>query len=110
SSRRDYLDLGPEHMPRSPDLIVGNPPFTVFESHVLRSLELLSDGGVLAFLLRLNCLSGIERSGFLWKNYPPAFVYPLDKRPHFLDGYRINKKGKRVKLGADSCEYGMFVW
>lgn len=92
------------------DIVIGNPPYSDAEAHVRQGLNFLTEDGALAFLLRLNFLGGIDRGDTLWRDCPPEFVYALDKRPNFVDGYRINKEGKRVKKGTDSCEYGIFVW
>lgn len=110
TSKRDYLTLTPERIGGRPDLIIGNPPYTFAEEHVRKSIELLADDGILAFLLRLNFLAGIERGGDLYQKYKPSVIYVLDKRPTFKTGYRVDKNGKRVKVTTDSCEYGVFVW
>lgn len=92
------------------DGLIGNPPFSLAEQHIRIGLEMLTDGGALAFLLRVNFLAGIERCAGLWTEHPPEYVYLLDKRPSFKEGYRINKKGKRVKVTTDSAEYAVLVF
>jgi hypothetical protein len=103
---RDFLD--PKPLPKRPNWVVGNPPFTIFiekgnrrtavssaEDHVRHALS-LSDN--VAFLLRLNFLGGDERSD-LWQAHPAKHVYVLSQRPSFTtDG------------STDSCEYALFVW
>lgn len=109
STEVDFLSATKQQF-RGIEAIIGNPPYFAAEAHVLRALQLLADDGVLAYLLPLNFLAGIGRTAGLWTDHPPEYVYTLDKRPQFLDGYRVNKKGKRVKKGTDSNEYGVFVW
>jgi len=92
------------------DLVIGNPPYSDAEAHVRKAITMIHDEGAVAFLLRVNFLAGIARTAGLWAEHPPDFVCPLDKRPQFVDGYRINKKGKKVKKGTDSCEYAVFIW
>lgn len=48
------------------DLCVGNPAFSLAEEFVRRGLELLRDGGLLAFLLRMNFVGGARgrQAGF----------------------------------------------
>jgi len=92
------------------DLVVGNPPYSEAEKHIRKALTMIHEDGFVAFLLRVNFLAGIERTAGLWAEHPHEFMGVLDKRPKFVDGYRINKKGKRVKKGTDSCEYAVFVW
>ena len=105
----DFLQIEQRNVPGI-QAIVGNPPFTFAEQHVRHAISLLAPGGALAFLLPVNFLSGIKRVGGLYREHPPEYVYVIDKRPQFVDGYRINKHGKRVKKGTDSNEYGVFVW
>lgn len=83
------------------DGIVGNPPFAEAEEHVRHAIRLLRADylSAVCFLLRLNFLSGIDRQRGLYKEHPPEVIYPLDKRPPFLENN-----------GTDSCEYGVFVW
>ncbi len=92
------------------DLVVGNPPYSEAEKHIRKALTMIHDDGVVAFLLRVNFLAGIVRTAGLWAEHPHEFMGVLDKRPQFVDGYRINNTGKRVKKGTDSCEYAVFVW
>ena len=92
------------------DLVVGNPPYSEAEKHVRKALTMIHEDGIVAFLLRVNFLAGIERTAGLWAEHPHEFMGVLDKRPKFVDGYRINKHNKKVKKGTDSCEYAVFVW
>jgi hypothetical protein len=105
----DFLAIDKQNVPGI-TAMVGNPPYSFAEQHVRHGLALLTPGGVLAFLLPLNFLASIRRVGGLYQEHPPEYVYTLDKRPKFVDGYRINKHGKRVKKGTDSNEYGVFVF
>ncbi len=92
------------------DLVIGNPPYSEAEKHVRKALTMIREDGVVAFLLRVNFLAGIERTAGLWAEHPHEFMGVLDKRPKFVDGWRINKHNKKVKKGTDSCEYAVFVW
>ena len=85
---------------RGYDLVIGNPPFSLAESHAMRGMQLLSKNGSLAFLLRLNFLGGIERQAGLWTLQWLRYVYVLDKRPGF----------RKVGSGTDMTEYGVFVF
>ncbi len=77
--------------------IVGNPPFSLAESHVRKALSLLGHGGSLAFLLRLAFLESRERIPF-WEARPAQAIYALAERPSFMGGR------------TDSSAYGVFVW
>jgi hypothetical protein len=93
----DYLTWQPPE--GRPSLIIGNPPFRLMEAFIDHSLEIVADGGVVAFLCRLNFLGGTNRFQRLWSQRPPSHVFVLPARPGFTaDG------------GADSIEYTVVVW
>lgn len=106
------------------DIIIGNPPFSRAEQHIRHALDLVDpETGVVAFLLRINLLGGIERAAGLWTDAPPSYVYVLDKRPSFRKSRSVlrNKKTgepiltKKGELryrtsSSDNSEYAMFVW
>lgn len=80
-----------------PDVVVGNPPYSVAAKHVEVALNTVRVGGAVAFLLRLAFLESEERTEF-WARFKPAVVVPLAHRPSFSGG------------GTDNCAYGLFVW
>ena len=79
------------------DVIAGNPPYTLAEPFVRRSLAWLREGGVLGMLLRLAFLESAKRVPF-WREHPAAEVNVLAERPSFTKG------------GTDSAAYGFFIW
>ena len=91
----DFLDPSVPHEPYA--LIVGNPPYATAEAHIRRALDLVADGGYVAFLLRLAMLESMQRVP-LWRDHPPLAVHVLSRRPSFTGG------------GTDSAAYGFFVW
>jgi hypothetical protein len=92
----DWIDYCRRTPPASA-LVVGNPPFRDAEAHVRAGLDWLDEGGVLAFLLRLNFLGSAARIPF-WRNHVPAEVIPIVPRPSFTG------------VGSDATEYALFVW
>ena len=80
------------------DLIISNPPFSLFESFVIRGLLDVREGGYVIFLLRLGASGGQKRAENFWKHYPPKSIYVHSKRPSFIKG------------GTDSAEYAHYVW
>lgn len=79
------------------NLIVGNPPFSLAQEFVARSLLLAAPvGGTVAMLLRLSFIASKKRRDFHRSH--PSDVYVLSSRPSFT--------GK----GTDSCDYAWFVW
>jgi hypothetical protein len=90
-------DFLTEQHPGYPDQhawIVGNPPFTGFERHVDRALELAPR---VAFLLRLAAMETAGRIS-CWKRWPLARVWALAERPSFTGGK------------TDNCAYGLFLF
>jgi hypothetical protein len=88
----DFVNIG-----RSVDLVVGNPPYRHALEHVEHALDLVREGGHVAFLLRLGFLESRRRAAF-WKAHPLKELHVLCERPSFTGG------------GTDSAAYGFFVW
>jgi hypothetical protein len=82
---------------RKPDLIIGNPPYSLAQSFIETSLRLLAPGGLLAFLLRINLLAGQCREEF-WQRHPLSRLVTCVERPSFNGN------------GSDATEYALFVW
>ena len=79
------------------DVIIGNPPYSLAQKFIDKSLELLAPGGRLIFLLRTNFLESQKRFEW-WQDKTPNGLYVLNKRPSFT--------GK----GTDATSYSWFIW
>lgn len=79
------------------DIIIGNPPYSNALEFVTKSLELLSDNGILIFLLRTAFLESKRRYDF-WQENPLNGLYTLSSRPSFT-GH-----------GTDATSYSWFIW
>ena len=79
------------------DVIIGNPPYSLAQEFIDKSLELLAPGGRLIFLLRTNFLESKKRFDW-WQDKTPNGLYVLSKRPSFT--------GK----GTDATSYSWFIW
>lgn len=79
------------------DVIIGNPPYSLAQEFIDKSLELLAPGGRLIFLLRTNFLESKKRFEW-WQDKTPNGLYVLSKRPSFT--------GK----GTDATSYSWFIW
>lgn len=88
----DFLTLDLSSLPLF-DFVVTNPPYSLAEEFVKRSL---SCAGTVCMLLRLGFLASRRRADFM-RAHPPD-VYVLSRRPSF--------SGR----GTDATEYGWFVW
>lgn len=80
------------------DMIVGNPPYKLALPFVEKSLELLGDGGLLLFLLRLAFLESQERYQW-WKAHPPKQVWICSRRPSFTNNGH-----------TDATAYALYLW
>jgi len=85
------------------ELIFGNPPYSLAEEFVRKSLELVDDGGYVFFLLRLAFLESKKRHFGLYADHPLRKVYVLTRRPSFFS----TKEGSKT---VDALAYGMFFW
>lgn len=86
-------------------LIVGNPPYSLAEEFIQKSLSLVQDDGYIFFLLRLDFLASQKRLATLYNLYPKTglrTVYVSSRRPSF---YSTN--GKHT---VDTLEYAMYLW
>jgi hypothetical protein len=80
------------------DLIITNPPFSLSEEFIRKSLSELKPDGTMIYLQRVNFLGSLIRVDF-WKevgfpNKTPIII----PRPRFVGG------------GSDSCEYTWLTW
>ena len=100
--KMDYLSIDADKWKRY-DLIITNPPFSLAEEYVRKSMELLKEWGVLCLLLRLNFLEGLKRKE-LFDEFPPSYIFVHRKRMCFRGN------AKYLKAGTDSIAYAHFVW
>lgn len=99
-SHMNYLDFSAG---RQFPLIVGNPPYNVAEAFVWRSLDHLTEDGVLVFLLRHAFLATQGRYERMYSPLKgkarPFLVTVCSQRPSFTgDG------------NTDSTEYTLYFW
>lgn len=81
-----------------PDIVISNPPFFLAIEFIQKSLEIVSDGGFVVMLLRLNFFGSKSRKKF-FDTTPPNFVFVHHSRLSFTE----DKK-------TDSIEYMHAVW
>lgn len=65
------------------DLVMSNPPFSLFEEFIPLSLDLLRPGGWAIYFLRLAALAGQNRGRDLWKQCRLRALTVSAKRPSF---------------------------
>lgn len=79
------------------DLIVTNPPFSLAERFVRKSVSLLTPGGLGLYLCRYSFIATIKRQS-LWSTVNLREVWIVVPRPSFQFG------------GNDACEYAYFLF
>ena len=79
------------------DVIIGNPPYSLAQEFIDKSLSMLKPGGRLIFLLRTNFLESKKRRAW-WQDKLPSGLFVYSLRPSFT--------GK----GTDAISYSWFVW
>ena len=92
---RDYLET---NWGGQFDLIITNPPFSLTEQFLEKSMSELALGGTLIYLQRVNFLGSRKRVPFWSRIGFPNKTPVLVPRPRFVNG------------GSDSCEYCWFIW
>lgn len=92
----DYLrtDFGE----KSIDVIMTNPPFSLTEEFLWKSLRELKDDGTLIMMQRLNYLGSIKRVPFWQDVGMPDKLAVIVPRPRF------------VGCKSDSCEYAWYIY
>lgn len=80
------------------DLIVTNPPFSLTQEFLEKSLVEVSKFGCICYLQRLNFLGSQKRKDWWNKIGTPNKLLVLSKRPKFVYG------------ATDAAEYGWFCW
>lgn len=103
---RDFFDdktLFPVPFPDVFDWVITNPPYSLAEKMIKRSLQF---SPLAVHLLRLNFLEGQKRSEWMSRHVPDVFVLP--RRPNFLKGQVDPVTGK--PYGGDSCGYAWMMF
>jgi hypothetical protein len=80
------------------DVIITNPPFTLTEEFLRKSLSELAPDGTMCYLQRVNYLGSKKRVPFWAEIGFPNKTPVIIPRPRFVNG------------GSDSCEYCWFIW
>lgn len=97
----DYFEI---EYPRI-DVCITNPPFSLFERFLEKSLN---EANLVAYLMRTNVVGGVGRYDYWSSIASPTHIYVLSERPSFGLGKINPKTGQRSV--TDSTEYAWFVW
>lgn len=89
--------------PHPYEIVATNPPFSLAEEFIRKSMSVLSDGGCCVMLERLNFLCS-EKRRHLFEEFKPSLIVVHRKRMSFLGNMKF------LKQQTDSIEYAHFVW
>lgn len=82
--------------------IITNPPYSIAELFVRKSIEVVTNGHKVAMLLRINFLEGQKRRE-LFDKFPPIRIYVFSKR------INCPKNGLEIGQHSTMC-FAWFVW
>lgn len=89
------------------DNVVTNPPFSLAQEFLEKSMEVVNDGGKIAMFLKIQFLEGAKRRE-MFKKYPPKYIYVFVKRQApWNNGSPVDEKGK--PWSSTMC-FAWFVW
>lgn len=89
------------------DNVVTNPPFSLAQEFLEKSMEVVNDGGKIAMFLKIQFLEGAKRRE-MFKKYPPKYIYVFVKRQApWNNGSPVDEKGK--SWSSTMC-FAWFVW
>jgi hypothetical protein len=91
-------------LPKGVKTIVTNPPFYLAHEFVLKSLELLPEGGKLCLLLRVQFLEGQKRKS-MFQSSPPIRMRVFSKRLP-----RMHKFGHKGSRSSSVLAFAWFIW
>lgn len=89
------------------DLIMTNPPYSLGQEFVNKSMSMLSKGGYLIMFLKIQFLEGMKRKP-MFNKYPPKYIYVFRKRMGtWRNGEEFDDDGKH--RSTTMC-HAWFVW
>ena len=89
------------------DSIITNPPYSMAQEFVEKSMSILNSKGKVAMFLKIQFLEGMKRLDF-FKAYPPKYIYVFSKRQNpWRNGSPLDEKGKQ--WSSTMC-FAWFIW
>lgn len=89
------------------DNIVTNPPYSLAQEFLEKSMSVVKRNGKIAMFLKIQFLEGAKRRD-MFKKYPPRYIYVFSKRQNpWRNGSSVDEKGK--PWSSTMC-FAWFVW
>lgn len=92
-----------EYKDQIEDDIITNPPYSLAQEFVEKSLEITKPSAKIAMLLKIQFLEGKARAK-LFKKYPPKIIYVFSERQVCA------KNGEFEKIRGSAVCYAWFIW
>ena len=90
------------------DVIVTNPPYSLAQQFIEKSMSLLSDNGQIAMFLKIQFLEGGKRKNF-YEKFPPKYIYVFRNRmATWNNGQEINPETGK-KWSTTMC-HAWYIW
>lgn len=83
--------------------IITNPPYSLANEFLLKSMDILRDGAKLAMLLRIQFLEGVKRKK-IFDLYPPKTIYVASRN------IQCAKNGDFKNATGNASTYCWFIW
>ena len=89
------------------DSIITNPPYSLAQEFLEKSMSILNKNGKVAMFLKIQFLEGVARKA-MFDKYPPKYIYVFTKRQNPLrNGSPVDENGK---AWASTMCFAWFVW
>ena len=90
------------------DCIISNPPYSLAEEFIRKSLSLLTSGGICAMFLKIQFLESAGRKVF-FEEFPPKYIYVFRSRMDaWRNGFRLNPDTN--KPWQTTFCHAWFIW
>ena len=89
------------------DNIVTNPPYSLAQEFLEKSMNIVKENGKIAMFLKIQFLEGSKRKE-MFKKFPPKYVYVFSKRQNpWRNGSQVDENGKPW---ASTMCFAWFIW
>lgn len=89
------------------DNIVTNPPYSLAQEFLEKSMSVVKDNGKIAMFLKIQFLEGNKRKT-MFEKFPPKYVYVFSKRQNpWRNGSQVDENGKPW---ASTMCFAWFIW
>lgn len=99
----DFFEM--EEIPKGCVNIITNPPYKFVNEFIIKALQMLLVGGVLACFLKTQYLEGIDRYERIYKDNPPFLILQFINRVSCKENCKIGDD-----FGPSAVAYAWYIW